>query len=254
MVEVLTGLAIFACLAGASLISLAVHERFPAQHRQDDTSAVVRLAANLFVVMSSLVLGLMINSAKNTFETIDHNVHSFATQLILLDRTLRQYGPEADGARELLTAYTQRVVDTTANDRTTTVVPNKLSELLLNQVGDRLAALVPADARRSATQQTAMQQLQKVIEMRWVLAEQSEGTIPVQLIVLLVTWLMLIFASFGFRAPRNATIVGTLLVSSALVAAAIFLIVDMDTPFSGPIQVSPAPLQRALAELTAVTS
>jgi hypothetical protein len=91
--------------------------------------------------------------------------------------------------------------------------------------------------------------LQKVIEQRWVLVGQSEGVIPAPLIALLVAWLTLIFASFGFRAPRNATIVGTFFVSGALVAAALYLIIDMDTPFSGPIQVSPAPLQRALAEL-----
>ncbi|TGS78781.1 hypothetical protein EN821_36925, partial [Mesorhizobium sp. M2D.F.Ca.ET.178.01.1.1] len=93
--------------------------------------------------------------------------------------------------------------------------------------------------------QSATQQLQKVIEQRWVLVEQSEGVIPSPLIALLVAWLMLIFASFGFRAPRNATIVGTFVVSGALVAAAIYLIVDMDSAFSGPIQVSPAPLKRA---------
>ncbi|TPK97374.1 MULTISPECIES: DUF4239 domain-containing protein [unclassified Mesorhizobium] len=250
MGEVLVGAAIFACLAGASLVSLMVHKRFPAHHLQDDTSAVVRLAANLFVVMSSLMLGLMINSAKNTFEAINGNVHTFATDLILLDRTLRHYGPEADSARQSLTAYVQRVVDTSTADSDTTVVPNRLAELLLNQVGDILAGLTPADARQTAAQQTATQQLQKLIEQRWILAEQSEGAIPAPLIVLLVAWMTLIFASFGFRAPRNGTIVFTCLVSGALVAAAIYLIVDMDSPFSGPIQVSPAPLQRALAELT----
>lgn len=249
MDEIFIGVAIFACLAGASLASLAIYPRLPEHHRQDDTSAVVRLAANLFVVMSSLVLGLMINSARNTFESIDRNVHTFSTDLILLDRTLRLYGPEAGSPRSLLTAYVRRVVDTTANDGSTTVVPNKLSELLLDQVGVRLEALAPADAKQSAAQQNAMQQLQKVIEMRWVLAEQSEGVIPTPLIWLLVAWLALIFASFGFRAPRNATIAGTVLVSAALAAAAIYLIVDMETPFSGPIQISPAPLQRALAEL-----
>ncbi|WP_348640640.1 hypothetical protein [Mesorhizobium sp. B1-1-5] len=110
--------------------------------------------------------------------------------------------------------------------------------------------MTPADARQTAAQQAATQQLQKLIEQRWILAEQSEGAIPTPLIVLLVAWLTLIFASFGFRAPRNGTVVFTCLVSGALVAAAVYLIVDMDSPFSGPIQVSPAPLQRALAELT----
>lgn len=249
MFETAVGVAVFACLAGASLASLFFHERLPVHHRHDETTAVVRLAANLFAMMFSLMLGLMINSAKNTFESIDRNIHTFATDLILLDRTLRQYGPEAGDVRQSLGSYVQRVVDTTANDSETTVVPNKLSELLLNQVGDRLSALAPPDARRTAMQQSAMQQLQKVVEMRWVLAEQSEGAIPAPLICLMVAWLTLIFAGYGFRAPRNSIVVGTLLVSAALAAAAIFLILDMDTPFTGPIQVSPAPLQRALAEL-----
>ena len=249
MGEVLVGVVIFACLAGAALASLMIYPRFPEHHRQDDTGAVVRLSANLFVVMSSLVLGLMINSAKNTFETIDHNVHNFATQLIILDRSLRLYGPETQDARATLTAYLQRLVDATSPTQKTPAVANRLSELLLNKVGDQLAELQPPEAKRAATLQNATQQLQKVIEQRWVLVGQSEGIIPLPLIALLVAWLTLIFASFGFRAPRNATIVGTFIVSGALAAAAIYLIMDMDTPFSGPIQVSPAPLQRALAEL-----
>lgn len=249
MSETLVGIAIFVCLAAAALVSLAMYRRFPEHHRQEDTSAVVRLAANLFVVLSSLVLGLMINSAKNTFEAIDHNVHGFATQLILLDRSLRQYGPEADGARQSLIAYAQRVVDSNADDENTTIVPNRLSELLLNQISNRLNVLSPADDRHTAMVHDANLQLQKVIELRWVLAEQSEGAIPAPLIALLVAWLTLIFASFGFRAPLNATVIGTFVVSAALVAAAIYLIIDMDQPFSGPIQISPAPLQRALAEL-----
>jgi hypothetical protein len=66
---------------------------------------------------------------------------------------------------------------------------------------------------------------------------------------MLVAWLALIFASFGFRAPKNAITATTLMVSAALIAGAIYLILDMDVAFSGPIQISPAPLERALAEL-----
>ena len=89
------------------------------------------------------------------------------------------------------------------------------------------------------------ERLQQVLQR----AQKGDRT-AIMMVALLVAWLTLIFASFGFRAPRNATIVCTCLISGALVAAAIYLIIDMDTPFSGPIQVSPAPLQRALAALT----
>jgi hypothetical protein len=249
MREALIATVIFLCLVAAPLVSMAIWPKLPVKHRDDDTNTVVRLAANLFGVMTSLVLGLMINSAKNTFESIDHNVHAYATEMILLDRILRQYGPEADAVREPLVAYVHRVAGDASPTGETPLVANRLSEILLTQIGTRLSGLAPADAARGFILQDARQRLQKVLELRWVLIEQSEGAIPWPLIAMLVAWLALIFASFGFRAPRNAITVATFGVSAALIAGAIYLILDMDVPFSGPIQISSAPLDRALAEL-----
>ena len=249
MQETLIAVAVFLCLTAAPLVSMAVYGRLPAHHREDDTNNVVRLAANLFVVMTSLVLGLMINSAKNTFESIDRNVHTYATELILLDRSLRQYGPETAEVRQPLVAYVQRQTNNWTEANETPLVANRLSERLLTEISTRLNALQPADAAHVSLLEDAHQHLQKVVELRWALIEQSEGTIPRPLIVMLVAWLVLIFASFGFRAPRNAITIETFVVSAALIAGALYLILDMDVPFSGPIQISPAPLERALAEL-----
>ena len=99
---------IFLCLAAASLGTLALQHRLPSRHREDDTQNVVRLIANFFVVMTSLVMGLMINSAKNTLESVDRNIHTFAASMIVLDRTLRHYGPDAGEARQRLLTYAQR--------------------------------------------------------------------------------------------------------------------------------------------------
>jgi hypothetical protein len=74
---------------------------------QEDTKTTVRLVANLFVVMTSLVLGLMMNSAKNTLETDNRNVHALGTDLILLDRMMRALGPQAGEARQHLVEYVQ---------------------------------------------------------------------------------------------------------------------------------------------------
>ncbi|QPC92827.1 DUF4239 domain-containing protein [Mesorhizobium sp. INR15] len=249
MREALIAMVIFVCLVAAALTSMAIWPTLPAKHRDDDTNTVVRLAANLFGVMTSLMLGLMINSAKNTFESIDRNVHAYATELILLDRSIRQYGPEADGVRQPLVVYVQRVTGQDSPTHEAPNIANRLSEHLLIEIGNRLSALAPPDDMHGSLLQEARQHLQKVTELRWVLIEQSEGTIPVPMISMLVAWLVLIFASFGFRAPRNTITVTTYMVSAALVSGAIYLIFDMDVAFAGPIQISMAPLERALAEL-----
>ncbi|HEY7749643.1 MAG TPA: hypothetical protein VH933_13330 [Aestuariivirgaceae bacterium] len=85
MLEVIVPLLLFFCLVLASLGSLMIYMRLPAHHRDENTHSIVKLATNLFVVMTSLVLGLMISTAKTTFESIERNVHSFATDLILFE-------------------------------------------------------------------------------------------------------------------------------------------------------------------------
>src|SRR5215469_13157201 len=101
--------AVFALLSmiGAALLGLFIKTRRPAELLQDDTSTTVRLVANLFVVMTSLVLGFMINSAKNTYETNNRNLRTFATDIMLLDRAILGLGPEAADAHRNLVEYLQ---------------------------------------------------------------------------------------------------------------------------------------------------
>ena len=249
MPEALIALAIFICLLAASLGAVFVYEKLPRQYRHDDTNSVVRLIAGLFVMMASLVLGLMVNSARGTFETIDHDVHTIATEIILLDRAMREYGPETDEARLRLAAYVQRALTGTAPTNDPLVVGDRSSEQLLDAVGAGLKAIKPGDPDHAAMMQGARQQFQKIVALRWTLVEQSEGTIPLPLLFMLVAWLVLIFASFGYRAPKNLVVGASFVLAAGLIAGSIYLILDMDVPFSGPIQVSGEPLARALAEI-----
>ena len=101
----------FVSVLGAALLGLFSKTRLPSeQHLRDDTSIVVRLVANLFVVMTGLVLGLMLNSAKNTLETNNRNIRALATELVLLDRTMRALGPETEDARQYLLEYVRNAL------------------------------------------------------------------------------------------------------------------------------------------------
>lgn len=247
MNEVRIAIFVFLCLTVASLGTLFFYERLPLHQRQDDTQTVVRLIANIFVVMTSLVLGLMISSAKGKFDAVNRDVHSYATELILLDRMLTFYGPEANGVRQRLATYAERA----ANGHWTAEggLSDKTSEQLIEDIGVSLRALAPEGGAQLSVWNDIREQYRKVLELRWSLVEQAEGSIPRPLVLMLVAWLVLIFATFGFRAPRNAVVVTSFIAAAALIGGAIYLIVDMDSPFQGPIQISPAPLERALAEM-----
>jgi len=248
--EIVTGLLTFCCLVAASLGALLLYARLPQRYQQEETVAVIRLVGNVFIVMTSLVLGLMINSARNTFEAVDHNVHVIATEMILLDRTLRRYGPEADEMRARLLAYAQQARNGTRPRSDPLIMGDPVSEQLLNAVGDSLKALKPADAGQASLAQDAHTTYQNIFELRWELVEQAEGTVPLPLLVMLVAWFILVFASLGYRAPDNRLVVCFLVLAAALIGGTIYLILDMDMPFNGLIRISDVPLDRVIAELT----
>jgi hypothetical protein len=69
------------------------------------------------------------------------------------------------------------------------------------------------------------------------------------MLMILISWLAIIFMSVAVFAPSNATVVVALMLAAFSVAGAIFLILELDMPFDGVIQISPAPLRNALIHL-----
>jgi hypothetical protein len=86
-------------------------------------------------------------------------------------------------------------------------------------------------------------------ETPWLLYEQNATGMSMPMLVVLISWLAIIFASFGLFAPRNATVLSSLFVSALSVSGAILLILAMYSPYEGLIQISQAPVRAALAHL-----
>ena len=234
----------FLSMMGAALLGLFSETRLPSEHLQGDTHRVVRRVANLFVVMTSLVLGLMMNSARDTFETNNRDIRTLATELILLDRTMRALGPEAEDARRHLVEYVQ-----TSLKGANILEEDPRAETALEAAGTSLRAIRVSDEQKVALWNDARQLYRQVVRQRWIVIDEYGGTIPPLLITMVILWLAIIFASFGYRAPRNTVVTASLCLAALLVSAAIYLILDMDTPSSSMTQVSNVPFQRALAQL-----
>src|SRR6478752_7606731 len=62
----------------------------------------IRLGAGFLATLAALVIGLMIASAKNTYDAQNTNIRQLGTNAVLLDQMLAKYGPEAKAARTLL--------------------------------------------------------------------------------------------------------------------------------------------------------
>jgi len=112
---------------------------------------------------------------------------------------------------------------------------------------EKIQELAPRNDLQRSLQGQALQIAFDIGRTRSLLLEQAGSSIPTPFLVVMVFWLAVIFTSFGMFAPYNATVIATLFVCALSVSGAIFLILEMDSPFAGLMQISDIPLRNAVA-------
>jgi hypothetical protein len=250
MTSIAFGVAIFVLLSAVALSALYLHSRLPDHQLTKETQDAVKVGVGMVVILTALLLGLLIASVKGTFDTAGRDLKHFATQIVLLDRTLRAYGSQGDSARTHIRQYVeQALAGTWPNDNEPAVVDDPRAEQLIYQLQNAVLSLAPESSQQRALSDEMKGEVRRLIELRWTLIEEGTTSLNIPLVTVLVIWLTLVFASFGYNAPRNPLVVITFVLCAASIGAALFLIVQMDRPFEGLIKVSPAPLQNALAHI-----
>lgn len=239
------------CLFSSALIGIGLQRLLPKHHLNKDSQDVVKLGAGIVATVTALVLGLLVSSAKSSFDAMSTRLTQTSATIIIFDRVLAQYGPEAKSVREDV----RRSVETMMRkiwpeERTGT------SAMAAIERGGAVEA-IQADLRQLTPQNDDQRQLlaqarqlaNDVAQSRWMLIEEAQNTLPTTFLVVLVLWLSILFLSFGLYAPRNATVVVALFICACTMSAAIFLILEMNQPLDGFIKVSSAPMHKALEYL-----
>ncbi len=242
-------LLVAACVFGGAAFSITFNRWLPKEHLSKETQDVVRLGTGMISVLASLVLGLLVATTKSAFDQTDTEVKGAAADLIMLDRTLRDYGPGGQDARALLHRFTARTLDEVWPGETEVAKPrldDRAAGVLIQQLRRAIRALMPGNAIETELRAEAITLVNGIARTRWLLIEQSGSSVRPLFLIVLVAWIVLIFASFGFNAPRNATVLISFMVCALAIGGAIFLILEMDGPFDGYITVSSKPMHKAL--------
>jgi hypothetical protein len=249
MSTVTIGLIIFACVAGSTLLGMVLGRILPTHHLSGESKDVVKLGMGLIGTMSALVLGLLVGSAKSAYDAQKSNLAQMSVKLVILDRALAHYGKEAQEAREILKAGTARILDQMwPEDRSQ---PAQLDPKLARAevLYDKIQALSPKNETQRSFQNQALGFAVDIGQLRWLMFQQSGSAISTPLLVVLTVWLCVTFAGFGLMAPVNPTTIAVLLLCAVSIAGAVFLILELDRPFDGMIQIPSTPLHNALAML-----
>jgi hypothetical protein len=243
----LTTTLISVCLFGAVVMGIRLRRVLPAHHLNADTKDAVKLAMGLVATMAALLLGLLVSSAKGSYDTVRSEVIQMAAKVTFLDRVLHLYGPEAAPLRA---QFRTTVEEGTRQMWSREAAPSAATVHSADALYVGIQALAPAnDTQRSLKTQAANLAVE-LAQLRSLLRAQSLASISRPLLIVVVLWLVIIFFSFSLLAPPNATATLALLASACSVAGAIFLILEMDQPFSGLIHISSEPMLNALRQIT----
>jgi hypothetical protein len=236
------------CIFGGAILGRYLGAILPETHLSEDSKDSVKLGMGLVATMCALVLGLLIASAKTYYDTQNAEITEMSAKFVFLDRTLSHYGPETAECRGLLKDIVGRLA-VRLWDRNAGAQHLDSSALYAEKLFEKTQQLQPKDEQQKMIQSQALNQEVALGQTRWLMYEQASTEVPKSLVVVLIFWLTVIFVCWGIYAPRNGTVAATWFVTALSVSSAIFLILEMYTPYNGLILVSSGPLRAALAHL-----
>jgi hypothetical protein len=241
----------FAIIIGGALLGSLLRDALPGHHLADDGKDVVRLGAGLVGTIAALVLGLLIASAKSSYDTQSNQVQRLTSDIVLLDRLLAEYGPETRPIRDLMRQAVGPMVERLWREGASG--PSKGAPFQATTVSEdafaKIGELAPqTDAQRSLKTRAILVSTD-LAQTRLALFVQAGSSIPMPFLAVLVFWLAIIFTSFSLFSRLNPTLVTALVVFALSASAALFLILEMSEPFAGLMKIPSDPLRNALAPL-----
>jgi len=234
---------VFVCVSGGAFVGMILRVALPERHISNQAEDVIKLGLGLITTMTALVLGLLISTAKGSYDLKRTQLAQIAADVILVDRSLALYGSETKEARSALRDLVAGMVGQIQSIRGN---QPKREPGLKAETADfyqMVRRLAPRDDTQKSIKAEALAVSFEVGQIRALALAQQTSSIPTPFLLVLVFWLAIFFIGFGFFAPRNLT---ALFICALTVSTAVFMILAMDEPLAGFTRVSTEPLRNAI--------
>lgn len=235
--------------------------RLPARHRSTETLESVRLVLSLVVTFAALVLGLLTANVNADFDRVADDMNGLAARVGQTGNCLASYGPEGKPVRDLLRTYLAGAIATTwpeepapdgdypRNLATGQHFENLALGALLQRARIEILRLEAGDPARRSLAAICATEFAALSDARWKLIGEAHRSISVPFYRLLVLMLVTVFVGFGLNAPRSAVAQVAILISALTIAAAMFVVLELDGPLDGFVKVPSTALREAMAAL-----
>jgi hypothetical protein len=248
---VIVGISSFVCSLGGVFLGMRLRTLLPERQVSEGSKNVIGVAVAVVSTLAALVAGLLLSSAKGSFETKYDELRKVAAQIIVLDHKMAEYGPEAGAVRPQLRSIVMQAMRTIWGETgNSSVNPDAIRSAQGAVPLQRLLLeLQPKTDAQRWLKSSAIEVNDEIENTRWLIFQQKNGDLQWPFVAILVIWFGVIFLSFGLYAPRNATVLLTLVICALSVSSALYLIVQLDSPYRGLIQIPNTPLQLALEQI-----
>jgi ABC-type multidrug transport system fused ATPase/permease subunit len=251
MASVSISVAVGVLTFGVGLLGLYLKRLVPERHMSAGSREMIGAMIGLLTLLLALVLGTLIGSAYGFFASQKAEIESLCAQTLELDLAFRQYGPETQPLREALKGSMQEASDAIRGDRAAYQRHFEFRGYMskFEKWNQTLSSLSPRSPTQTALISTLGASSASFQQTRLLMSLQLASPISWPLIVIVVSWAMLLFFGFGVTSGLNLTSLGALTFGSFAVASAIFLILELNQPYSGIFRVPSASIENTIAAL-----
>ena len=242
---------VFICVFASGLLGLWLRRRLPPQHLAEDSMNMVRLCTGVVATLTALVLGLLVASAKGNYDRVSDDITKGAVAIMLLDRTLAQYGEQTRDARGVLRTAVAGMVDRVFGTQAHGLTGFDSAQGMASgeKLEEELRQLTPQNDVQRMLQARALQISNDIAQTRLLVINEAQGSLPAVFLVVLVLWLAIMFAGFGLVTARNPTVIVALALCALSLAGAVLMTEELNEPLSGFMRVGGTPLRYALAHI-----
>ena len=235
---------------GFGYLGMLLQRLLPEQHMTSGSREMIGAVMGLITLLLALVLGTLVGSAYGFYAIQKSNVETLGARTIVLDMALEQYGPEAAQIREGLKTAIERSHDTIWGahaDAKALAVQAYLPGF--KQLNAAIAALSPKTPAQTQLLPTIGANAAIIEQTRLLMSLQLASPVSWPLLTIVVSWAMLLFCGFGILSRLNTTSVVAAAIGAFAVGSAVFLILELNSPFNGMFLIPAASVEETIQSI-----
>lgn len=234
---------------GGGMMGLLYDKLLPEHQVSDETRALINRVTGFVATMAALVLGLLIASANAFYNSQKSDLEIVSGRVIELDSILRDYGPDAQPTRDVLKATVTGVYQHTWNSPAESLATIAEMRADWGAISRQIDEVRPTIDAQKSLQSKAADLIASIQDLRLGTRLQTDNSVTWPLLSILVAWTALLFFGFGLLARLNTAAVFTVAIGALSVASAIFLILELNAPYSGMLRLPATPILQAIDAL-----